>query len=59
MRAGGLLFPDVAFASDFANEEMYRDTEGLLPKAPGTFADAKIDGLAIYRPLARSEPTGA
>lgn len=56
-KAGGLLFegPDGGYgaAESYAEAEMYRTTSGLIPAAPGTFAELEVDGLAVYIP-----PTG-
>ena len=50
-KAGGLLFDTWVEADDYAEEEMFREVpEGLIPRAPGTFASHKIDGLAVYVP---------
>ena len=53
-KAGGLLFDTWGKADNYCDEEMYRDVpEGafvLVPRAPGTFAAAEVDGLRVYVP---------
>lgn len=50
-KAGGILFDTYGEADDFCDMVMYpEDDAGLTPSAKGTFADLKVDGLAVYIP---------
>ncbi|GHB51999.1 hypothetical protein GCM10010331_44440 [Streptomyces xanthochromogenes] len=56
-RVGGVLFDTYGAASDAAMEENYPPgTEGIVPQAKGTFADARLNGLRIYVPAAPGAP---
>jgi hypothetical protein len=49
--AGGIVFDDYMNAIAFEHSEGYPPgTEGIIPAAPGRFAEEKIDGLAVYVP---------
>lgn len=48
--AGGMLFPTYEEAEAYCEREMYEGNNGLLPHAPGTFSDKKVDDLRIYVP---------
>lgn len=51
--SGGLLFEDWGDAEEFLHREQYPPgTTGLVPAAPGTFAEATVGGLRVYRPVA-------
>lgn len=51
--AGGLVFTDYLAADDYSLAESYKDEDytGLIPRAPGTFSRASLDGYAIYVPV--------
>lgn len=51
-KLGGMLFHAREAAEEFAEHEMYPDSQygGLIPMVPGSFAEKGIDGLAIYLP---------
>lgn len=52
--AGGIVFDDYTAAENYADVEMYREVEGgLIPQAPGKFADLVIDGRRVYMPKRR------
>jgi len=48
--AGGVIFGGYPEADNYIFEEMYKDVQGMVPKAPGTFSKQMIDGLRIYVP---------
>jgi hypothetical protein len=49
---GGVLLDSYEDASDLAEQVNYPpETQGLYPAAKGTFAEQKIEGLAIYVPV--------
>lgn len=51
VRAGGKLFDDYATAERYAEAEQWRITDGMIPRAPGTFAgNVRVDGLPVYVP---------
>lgn len=50
-KVGGQLFHSLKEAEQWAMAEMYPGGAGLIPLAPGTFADVGINGLAIYCPV--------
>lgn len=55
LKAGGVLFDDYNEAEDWAHREMYPEhVTGLIPQAPGRFADKHIQGLALYIPRERT-----
>lgn len=57
-RAGGVLFDSYVASERYCDEEMYPPgVEGLIPRAPGTFSDTKIDTLRVYVPV--TPPDGA
>lgn len=50
-RQGGLVFGSYTDAEDYADAEQYQNVEGLIARAPGTFASYRIDGRAVYVPV--------
>lgn len=52
VKLGGVIFATYGQAEDAAETFMYPDgVEGMYPKAQGTFADFKVDGLRLYLPV--------
>lgn len=51
-KVGGQLFDSYIEAETWAAEEQYPDPSyrGLIPQAPGEFAETGVNGLAIYVP---------
>jgi hypothetical protein len=50
---GGRVFDNYMDADRFAEAENYPPTVfGLIPAAPGTFTDAKVNDLPVYKPVA-------
>ena len=55
MIEGGILFDNLKEAEDYCEYEMYRETEGIIPRAPGTFhEECLVDGLKLYIPKERN-----
>lgn len=50
LKAGGLFFNSYTEATKYEEEEPYKDNDSIIPCVQGTFADVKVDGLAIYIP---------
>lgn len=51
VRLGGVAFPSYGKAEDYCMWEQYRNTSGMVPRAPGSFSWAKLDGLQLYIPV--------
>ncbi len=50
-KLGGKLFDNYVQADEYADAEPYpAHYGGLIPKAPGRFADFEVDGLRVYLP---------
>lgn len=47
LKVGGKLFDSYTEATEYEENNV---GEGMLPQAPGTFSEEKVDGLRIYIP---------